>query len=235
MTTCEHCGRTVSDLSVTRCPSCSAPLDHPPDAPTGSGSAPRMIATPSVTEPSGGSRTPPPQPYRPSGCLATFLGIFPGIGQLYCGRILRGCVLLFGTLALLALMALIINVDPDGAMGGVAILVWLGIIIFSIFDSCRLARKTNQEITMAIRSRIDREDVPRVKEGMPSVIEPPGADDWRIETKKASFLEFDEALSKRAQLNYIQRSGGKLMSEIRKEQSNRRCISASLCLRLPLF
>lgn len=143
---CEYCDNALP-TGVRECPSCGAAAPEVVAVPP---SAVPLAAVPSVTPVAQPSAQPPltyPQsanrPALKSIPLAVFLGFFPGFGQMYCGRILRGIVLLVGTWILLAAMPE--ETDPvEFEAGDLFTLVWLITVIVSVFDSLNLAKKFNE-------------------------------------------------------------------------------------------
>jgi len=74
--------------------------------------------------------------------------LYPGLGQLYCGRVARGLVVILGPIVLLLVVLF------SGAVMGLLAFLYVGILVFhvwQIYDAWQCALQTN-----ATRARFSR-------------------------------------------------------------------------------
>jgi signal peptidase I len=77
--------------------------------------------------------------------LAVLLStLFPGIGQIYAGKVLRGAILIFITLSLLSIIAwLILSSTGSIKLGFQLLIVYFLLSIFNLFDAHRCTKRGN--------------------------------------------------------------------------------------------
>ncbi len=118
---CPNCGAELQYADAEICPKCGVRIKNPP-APVGMNKGPRVEG----------------EEIKSTGIAAIASFIIPGLGQIYCGAIGRGIMILIGFIIACLMILIVIGII-------IAPIVW----VWNIYDAYTMAKKINAgEITI---------------------------------------------------------------------------------------